>query len=71
MASKSQVTYNKKQREKEKALKRKIKDEKRLSKKDTINKGLEINWEIAPKNRTLTQTERESKEANRLNHINI
>lgn len=49
MASKSQITFNKKQKEKQRAQKKKIKMEKRESKKDSTKKGLEINWSIAPK----------------------
>lgn len=70
MASKSQITFNKKEKEKQRAQKKKIKMEKRESKKDSIKKGLEINWSIAPKNNTLTPFEKELKESNRLGHLN-
>lgn len=69
MASKSQITFNKKQKEKKKAQKKKMKMEKRESKKDATKKGLDINWSIAPKNNTLTPFEIALRESNRLNHI--
>ncbi|WP_196887431.1 hypothetical protein [Aureivirga sp. CE67] len=70
MASKSQITFSKKEREKAKALKKRIKNEKREARKENDKKGVEINWAIAPKNRTLTQEDIENKESNKMNHIN-
>jgi hypothetical protein len=65
--SKSQETYNKKQREKKRDLKKKKKLEKRELRKDEPKKGVEIAWASAPENRTLTQEEKASKETNRVN----
>ncbi|MGB0869383.1 MAG: hypothetical protein ACPG6V_08400 [Flavobacteriales bacterium] len=61
-------TYNKKQREKKRELKKKMKLEKREQKKDSPKKGPQIDWSLAPENKTLTQEEKASKEANRLNN---
>jgi hypothetical protein len=71
MASKSQITFNKKQKEKQKAQKKKAKMEKRELKKTENNNGLEINWSIAPKNRTLTPNDKASKEAQKTRHLNL
>ncbi|MFY7671201.1 hypothetical protein ACOSP6_08985 [Tenacibaculum sp. MEBiC06402] len=71
MASKSQITFNKKQKEKQKAQKKKAKMEKRELKKTESSNGLKINWSIAPKNRTLTPNDKASKEAQRIRHINV
>ncbi len=70
MGSKSQETFFKKQREKDRARKKKLKQEKRESRKENSQKGDEIDWSIAPENKTLTQEERALKEANKSNYIN-
>lgn len=66
--SRSQETFNKKQREKDRARKKKMKLEKRDSKKDNASQGLEIDWSSAPENKTLTQQEVATKEAIRVNN---
>lgn len=66
--SKSQETFYKKQREKDRAQKKKMKLEKRVMKKDNGEKGLEIDWSSAPENKTLSQQEYASKEAIKRNN---
>ena len=68
--SKSQETFLKKQREKERIRKKKIKLEKREMKKENNSGGLEIDWSSAPENKTLTQVELARKEANRVINTN-
>lgn len=68
--SKSQETFLKKQREKERIRKKKIKLEKRELKKENNSVGLEIDWSSAPENKTLTQVELARKEANRVINTN-
>lgn len=64
--SRSQETFNKKQREKNRARKKKEKLEKReLSKENSESKGLEIDWESAPENKTLSHAEEEQKKRNK------
>lgn len=61
--SRSQETFNKKQRSKDRAQKKKIKMEKRESRKDSSTTGLEIDWASAPENKTLSMKE-EAQRAN-------
>jgi hypothetical protein len=68
--SRSQETFLKKQREKERAQKKKIKQEKRDSKRGNTEKGLEIDWSSAPENNTLSLQERASKEEVKSNNLN-
>lgn len=69
--SRSQETFNKKQREKERAQKKQMKSQKREHKKDSGDGGgLEIDWSSAPENKTLTQTEHSLKEANKAHNLN-
>lgn len=67
--SRSQETFNKKQREKDRANKKKFKIEKREAKKDNTERGLEIDWSSAPENRTLTHEEQALKDANKANNL--
>lgn len=63
--ARSQETFNKKQREKSRAKKKKDKLEKRLAKKDDDSKGIQIDWESAPVNNTLTEAEEEKRAYNK------
>lgn len=63
--ARSQETFNKKQREKNRAKKKKEKIDKRLSKKDDESSGIAIDWESAPVNNTLTKAEEEKRAANK------
>ncbi len=65
--SRSQETFNKKQREKERARKKKLKQEKRDSRRENGDTGLEIDWSSAPENKTLTEAERAKMESNKGN----
>ena len=49
-------TFNKRLREKNKALKKKLKEEKREERKK-VSGGLEIDWSSAPENLTMSQEE--------------
>ena len=53
----SQETFNKKQREKNRNLKKKEKFEKKEMRRQSSAGGSEIDWESAPVNNTLTQDE--------------
>ncbi|CAL2095692.1 Cold-shock protein [Tenacibaculum sp. 190524A02b] len=71
MASKSQITFNKKEKEKKRAKKKELKMMKKESRKEGKKNGLEIDWSLAPNNKTLTQEEKVIKEANKTNYINL
>lgn len=66
----SQETFLKKQREKDRSQKKKAKKEKRDQRRDSDSIGLEIDWSSAPENKTLSQTEEVQKMANKANNIN-
>ena len=69
--SRSQETFNKKEREKKRAKKKKMKKEKRESRNENVEKGgLEIDWSMAPENKTLTPRERAAKDATKANNLN-
>lgn len=68
--SRSQETFNKKQREKERARKKKEKQSKREERREKDVSGLEIDWSSAPENKTLTEKDQAKKEANKSNNIN-
>ncbi|CAL2095456.1 hypothetical protein T190115A13A_160076 [Tenacibaculum sp. 190524A02b] len=44
---------------------------KKESRKEGKKNGLEIDWSLAPNNKTLTQEEKVIKEANKTNYINL
>ena len=71
MATKSQITLRKKEKEKQRARKKKLKMDKKELKKNTVKKEPEINWDIAPKNKTLTEKEKAFKESNKLNYLKL
>ena len=62
--ARSQETFNKKQREKDRARKKKEKLEKREERK-TDGGGIEIDWSLAPENLTLTENERDQQADNK------
>ena len=62
----SQETFNKKQREKNRNLKKKEKLEKKEMRRQSSAGGSEIDWDRAPVNNTLTQDE----ERQKANHRN-
>lgn len=62
--ARSQETFNKKQREKERARKKKAKRDKRDLRRDSSESGLQIDWSSAPENNTLTEAEREQQQKN-------
>ena len=62
----SQKTFNKKQREKNRNLKKKEKLEKKEMRRQSSAGGSEIDWESAPVNNTLSQDE----ERQKANHRN-
>ena len=62
--ARSQETFNKKQREKDRARKKKEKLEKREERK-TEGGGIEIDWSSAPENLTMTENEREQSANNK------
>ena len=62
--ARSQETFNKKQREKDRARKKKEKLEKREERK-TEGGGIEIDWSLAPENLTLTENERDQQADNK------
>ena len=64
--SRSQETFNKRQREKDRARKKREKLEKKEVKKSEGG-GLEIDWGSAPENLTLTDDEKNQQEANQKN----
>ena len=68
--SRSQETFNKKQREKERARKKKEKQSKREERREKDVSGLEIDWSSAPENKTLSQQEQKIKDANKANNSN-
>lgn len=69
--SRSQETFNKKQREKDRIQKKNRKIQKREEKKQhSESGGLEIDWSSAPENKTLTQNEQSLKEANKAYNLN-
>ena len=68
--SRSQETFNKKQREKDRAKKRKEKLEKKSAKRDKERTGLEIDWSSAPENMTLSQEEEAQRANTKSNNIN-
>lgn len=61
----SQETFNKKQREKNRDRKKKDKLEKKETRRSSSSGGSEIDWESAPENKTLTQDEERQKTNNR------
>ena len=61
----SQETFNKKQREKNRNLKKKEKLEKKEMRRASSSGGSEIDWESAPENKTLTQDEERQKAKHR------
>ena len=65
----SQETFNKKQREKKRAQKKKAKQEKKESRKSEGG-GIEIDWDSAPINETLTPEEAERKANNNKTYNN-
>ena len=62
----SQHTFSKRQREKDKAKKKKEKREKMEERKqvkaETDDGGIEIDWDLAPENKTLSKKEEDKKE---------
>jgi len=66
----SQETFLKKQREKERAKKKMAKREKRDSKKGDASGGAKIDWESAPNNLTLTDQEEKLKSQNQSSNLN-
>lgn len=64
---KSQATYSKKQREKDKARKKRAKEEKRTARKANAGGGVEIDWSSAPENKTLTEAEKQERDSNKAN----
>lgn len=63
--SRSQETFLKKQREKERQKKKREKQEKRETRREQTDKGLEIDWSSAPQNSTLTQEEEKLRASNK------
>lgn len=63
--SRSQETFLKRQREKDRNQKKKAKREKRDTKRDQSNGGLEIDWSSAPENKTLTPNEEKLRASNK------
>jgi len=57
----SQETFNKKQREKNRERKKKEKLEKKENRRASSAGGSEIDWDSAPENKTLTQDEERQK----------
>lgn len=62
--ARSQETFNKKQREKDRARKKKEKLEKREERKSD-GSGIEIDWSKAPENLTMSETERNQQAENK------
>ena len=63
--SRSQETFNKKQREKERARKKKEKMAKREERRENSDTGLEIDWSSAPENKTLSAEEEQQLKQNK------
>ena len=63
--SRSQETFLKRQREKDRNQKKKAKREKRDAKRDQSNGGLKIDWSSAPENKTLTSNEEKLRASNK------
>tara|TARA_Y100000589_G_C27048839_1_gene586393 strand:+ start:412 stop:621 length:210 start_codon:yes stop_codon:yes gene_type:complete len=61
----SQETFNKKQREKNRERKKLEKLEKKENRRASSTGGSEIDWDSAPENKTLTQEEMKQKANNR------
>jgi hypothetical protein len=61
----SQETFFKKQREKNRERKKKEKLEKTENRRPSSTGGSEIDWESAPENKTMTQKEMDQKAQNR------
>ena len=61
----SQETFNKKQREKNRERKKKEKFDKKENRRASSPGGSEIDWDSAPENKTLTQDEEKQKANNR------
>jgi hypothetical protein len=63
--SRSQETFLKRQREKDRNQKKKAKREKRDAKREHSTGGLEIDWSSAPENKTLTPNEEKLRASNK------
>ena len=68
--SRSQQTFNKRQREKERAKRKQEKREKKDMKRGGESQGLEIDWSSAPENLTLSDKEEAQKAKNKANNTN-
>lgn len=68
--AKSQQTYFKKQREKERAKRKQEKLEKKELRRENESAMPEIDWSSAPENKTLTQEEEAQKQKNKANNLN-
>lgn len=68
--SKSQETYLKKEREKKRILKKKQKLEKRDMRRDKEPTDIELDWESAPVNNTLSSEETEARSNIKQTYIN-
>lgn len=68
--AKSQNAFIKKQKEQERAKRKKQKQEKKEARKSAGNNGLEIDWDSAPVNKTLSKEEEREKMQNEKQNSN-
>lgn len=68
--SRSQQTFSKRELEKKRAQKKKEKIEKRKEKSesDSVKSGPEIDWSLAPNNKTMSKEQIQQKERNKTNY---
>ncbi len=63
--SRSQETFNKKEREKKRRKKQMEKQMKKEERRSSDSSGLEIDWDSAPVNKTLTSEEEQKRKENK------
>ncbi len=68
--ARSQDTFLKKQREKERTRKKQMKKEKKEQRRENSSSEPEIDWSSAPENKTLSKEEEAQKDKNKLNTQN-